>query len=281
MANTVIIGPLLRGYRETFGKNAFGSGYVKSADLPYLIQGADSPDAARAFALASVPEDYQSCKLTTVDIDKQVGEYDYEITAHYALPPSTEFKENPDKTFTFDFSTTTVKMKFSKAQIARYGDKASATVGNALGVEEDGKVKGIDMPVLQAEFTETHWFTDKEMTQTFRNTLMDLVDKNAVNNAPFRGLAAGEVRVLGISGSRRGDDWDDPWEVTYKFGVSKNVTGLFVGDIGPISKKGWEYLDIVYETQPGTTIMLPKAVAVYVHKIFDTADFSTLGIGTT
>jgi len=276
-----LIGPLLKGYRETFGKSSLGAEYVASADLPYLVQGAADPESCRAFCLTKAPASYEDCPLTTIDIDKQVGEYDYEVTAHYALPPSTEFKETPDKTFAFDFSTTTVKMKFSKAQIARYGDKASATVGNALGVEEGGKVKGIDMPVLQAEFTETHWFTDAEMTQSFRNTLMDLVDKNAVNNATFRGRAAGEVRVLGISGSRRGDDSDDPWEVTYKFGVSKNATGLVAGDITGIAKKGWEYLDIVYETQPGTAIMLPKAVAAYVHQIFHTADFSTLGIGTT
>ena len=57
--------------------------------------------------------------------------------------------------------------------------------------------------------------------------------------AGFSRLAAGECLFLGASGSKPGAD---DWEITFRFAASPNRTGITVGDIAGISKKGWEYL---------------------------------------
>ncbi len=56
-----------------------------------------------------------------------------------------------------------------------------------------------------------------------------------VNNASWKGFAAGECLFLGASGSKRGSD---DWEITFRFAATPNKTGLTVGDIVDINKKG-------------------------------------------
>ena len=71
-----------------------------------------------------------------------------------------------------------------------------------------------------------------------------LLKPSAVMAAPF----ARECLFLGAAGSKRGAD--DPsslklrragWEITYRFAASPNRTGITVGEITGIAKKGWEY----------------------------------------
>jgi hypothetical protein len=100
-----------------------------------------------------------------------------------------------------------------------------------------------------------------------------------VNNATWRGFAAGEVLFKGASGQQRGEE---DWAVTFKFEASPNATGLTVGDITGISKKGWEYLTVLYEdAELGTPKkIVPKPVAVYVNQVYGSSNFSGLGIGS-
>jgi hypothetical protein len=101
----------------------------------------------------------------------------------------------------------------------------------------------------------------------------------SVNNAAFRGFAAGEVLFLGASGSQRGQD---DWEITFRFAASPNVTGLTVGSITNIDKRGWDYLWVRYADMEDTTAkaLVKRPVAVYVEQVYPFADLSGLGIGT-
>ena len=53
-----------------------------------------------------------------------------------------------------------------------------------------------------------------------------------------------------------------------------------MGDIGPITKWGWEYLWVQYadEADDDTKQVVKKPVAVYVEKVYYGTDFSGLGI---
>lgn len=100
-------------------------------------------------------------------------------------------------------------------------------------------------------------------------------------SAPSRrwGLAAGECLFLGASGSKRGAE---DWEITYRFAGSPNRTGLVVGPITGISKKGWEYMWVRYadsEDAAARTIV-KKPVAVYIERVYEEGNFAALGIGT-
>ncbi len=89
----------------------------------------------------------------------------------------------------------------------------------------------------------------------------------------------GEVLFLGASGSKRGSD---DWEITFRFAASPNKTGLTVGDIVNINKKGWEYMWVRYADAEDAVAkaIVKKPVAVYVEKVYEDGDFSGLGIGT-
>ena len=78
---------------------------------------------------------------------------------------------------------------------------------------------------------------------------------------------------------RRGDD---DWEITFRFAGSPNRSGLSVGPIGNIAKKGWEYLWVRYaDAEDAASHSLVKApLAAYVEKVYEEGDFSDLGIGT-
>ena len=59
------------------------------------------------------------------------------------------------------------------------------------------------------------------------------------------------------------------------------TAGRADGNITGISKKGWEYLTVLYEDAKQDTPkkILPKPVAVYVNKVYGESNFSGLGIG--
>ena len=111
-------------------------------------------------------------------------------------------------------------------------------------------------------------------------TLMGLT--GAVNNAVFRGFQAGEVLFLGAGGSRRGTDPDDRWEISYKFAASPNQTGMAVGSIAGIQKRGWDYLWVQYGEDVDATakVLIKKPIAVYVEQVYPIASFAGLGIGS-
>jgi len=85
--------------------------------------------------------------------------------------------------------------------------------------------------------------------------------------------------TLGASGSKRGSD---DWEIAYKFAASPNRTGITVGDIGGISKKGWEYPWVRYADSEDAApkAIVKKPIAVYVEKVHEEGNFASLGIGT-
>ena len=93
-------------------------------------------------------------------------------------------------------------------------------------------------------------------------------------------MAAGECLFLGASGSKRGEE---DWEITFRFAASPNRTGITVGDITGIAKKGWEYLWVRYADaeDAAAKALVKKPVAVYVEKVYEDGDFSGLGIGTS
>jgi hypothetical protein len=86
------------------------------------------------------------------------------------------------------------------------------------------------------------------------------------------------VLFLGASGAKRGEE---DWEITFRFAASPNMTGLQIGDITGINKKGWEYLWVRYadDEDANAKVLIKKPIAAYVEKVYEDGDFSGLGIG--
>jgi hypothetical protein len=119
---------------------------------------------------------------------------------------------------------------------------------------------------------ETHYLDDINMAAYYELT-------GKVNNAEFRGFAAGEVLCMPPTGQKRGPY--GKWEVTFKFASSPNRIGITVGQIIGINKGGWEYMWIRYgeSVDPTSHTRIKKPVGVYVEQVYESGDFSFLGIG--
>lgn len=138
-------------------------------------------------------------------------------------------------------------------------------------------VEGVDIYGKRFEFTETHYFTEEQMTPSFRRNLFAL--STTTNNATFRGFDRGEVLFLGASGSKKGLTH---WEVTFKFVASPNVEITDLVGFPAISKWGWEYLWIRYvdTVGDGNVLNVKQAQYAYVMRMYDEGNFGLLNIGT-
>ena len=159
----------------------------------------------------------------------------------------------------------------------RYPSSATNMSG-AIGVD-DTSVHGVDVVVPALTWTETYDVPHSYVTANYIKTVAGLT--GTVNNATFRSFEAGEVLFMGASGSQ---EWDDqkgngPWSLSFKFAASKNETGITIGSISGIQKKGWHYLWVRYETASDTSSVFQRPKAVYVSKVYQEGSFSGLGIG--
>jgi hypothetical protein len=178
--------------------------------------------------------------------------------------------------FQFDTGGGTQHITQSLVTMGAYAppSRTAPYFGGAIGVTRDN-VEGVDITVPVFNFSETHYIPAALITPAYQSVLFNLTGK--VNNYAFRWFAEGECLFLGASGAQRGQD---DWEITYRFAASPNRTGIIIGDIVGIVKKGWEYLWVRYEDaeDTGANALVKRPMAVYVEQVYDWADFSLLGI---
>jgi hypothetical protein len=133
-------------------------------------------------------------------------------------------------------------------------------------------VDGVEIPMPVCDLCETHWKNNSEITENYRRTLAIMVGK--INNASFRGFAAGELQYLGAELNQRKKRGD--WEISYHFAACENQTNITIGGITGINKKGWEYIWPIKKINPETK--LPEIVQINVEQIYPYANFSALEI---
>lgn len=200
----------------------------------------------------------------------------------YTAPESDEPSESFDTTGGQEHITQ------SKQTIGAYNlesdENDAPGYGGAIGVTSDNNVEGLDRVSPAYQFALKHFFTDEQVTIAYRRVLFQLTGK--VNNTSFKICAAGECLFLGASGTRNVST--GKWEITFRFAGSANIDGtvedpgIVIQGIEVPSKKGWEYLWIQYINieDSAAKALGKRPVAVYVEKIYEDGDFSTLGIGT-
>ena len=253
---------------ERFNSREATEGPSPSTELLYLVQGTEDDLQVKALVAATAPTTYNGLVRDSFSV-APLGGGVWECTVRYVLLES-------ESQFTFDTGGGTQHITQSLQTIGGYAP-AGLTAPNfqgALGVTTDS-VEGTDITVPVYSFTETHYISSALVTPAYKAALFFLTGK--VNGATFKGFAAGEVLFLGASGSQRGSD---DWEITYRFAASPNVTGLAVGPITGIVKKGWEYLWVRYADAEDQHVLVKRPIAAYVEQVYELGDFSALGIGT-
>ncbi len=89
---------------------------------------------------------------------------------------------------------------------------------------------------------------------------------------------AGELLFLGGSGDE--STASEFIELTLRFAANPNRTGIAIGDITGIDKKGWEYLWVRYEDveDASAKMIVKRPAAVCVEKVYEEGNFGLLGI---
>lgn len=255
-----------------------------SAELTFLVRGTDSDVTARQELLDAAPTTHNGLDRDDTEVEEIANQLWLGVV-RYAAAEEDGGTTPPvvgESSFSFETRGGTQHITQSLQTVASYASSDLPGVpdfGGAIGVTADG-VEGVDITVPVYTFTETHFFSPSSVSTGYRSNLFALT--GTVNESGFKGLAAGECLFLGAAGSRRGTSADDLWEITFAFAGSPNVTGLSVGSITGIAKRGWEYLWVRYQEveDASARLLVRKPVAAYVERVYREGSFSLLGIGT-
>jgi hypothetical protein len=243
-----------------------------SVELRYIVSGTDDDTVVAAQTLTASPTSYGGLARESLTFSR-IGQLEWEATVRYATPQATD----TEPSFTFETGGGSAHITQSLATTGVY---AAPGVGvpdfqGAIGVTKDS-VDGVDIVVPVYKWTETFSFVPAFVTGAYKAAVFFLTGRT--NGGPFRGFLPDEVLFEGARGSQRGTG---NWEITFSFAASPNVTGLAVGDITGIAKKGWEYLWVRYADYEDTSaqLLVKRPVAVMLEQVYYPGDFSLLGIG--
>lgn len=271
-----------------------GGDGVSSHERRYVVFGSDDENEAIALVRATAPLAVGLLRRQPPQLEP-LGPGLWDAKVHYcprALDGESGTAESSGS-FCFDTTGGTQHITQSKATVGAYiEDGSAASFGGAIGVSHD-KVEGVDITVPVFSFTVSKVF--HRLSQAYIAQVFYLTGKTndaawAVNVGGVNiSFAAGEVLFLGASGQKRigvnvvpegQSDPVNPWELSFKFAASPNATGLTIGSIGNIEKRGWDYLWVRYEDAKDeaakTLVKLPQAV--YVERVYEEGNFALLGL---
>ena len=252
----------------------------KSATQSYVLTGTSDESVARALALGYSPLLHRNLYRSDVELQRVTPN-----VWHVDVSYGTSEKKEPEAgefEWGFDTTGTTKHMEYSLSTTNTYVPSGKATTNHkqAIGVDDQGNVNGVDVPDKAFKWHEKHQLLLSSYGFAYATSLGEYTGR--VNSGTFRGFPAGSVRFDGASGGQSSRD-PELLELTYRFSVSPNETGLSIGDITGIAKLGWDYLWVFYEQTDDSTSNKARPIPrqVNVERVHLTLDFSLLGIGTT
>jgi hypothetical protein len=261
---------------EAFPSREFTAGGDNpSVVLNWIVLGTSDELAAKNAALALSPVIYDGLFYRDMT-GKETAPSVWEIQAKYgARKPPKEL----DYKFAFDTTGGKLKITQSRETIHRYAPpgKQAADHKGAIGVTDHG-VEGCEIVVPKFSWSETWQLPIAEYGWAYSQKLKLITGK--VNGWRFRGFPAGQVLFHGGKGSA---STKDPTliEITYTFEQSDDVKAQTIGDITNVAKAGWQYLWVQYQEthDQSAKSFARQPVGVYVEKVYDSANFTLLGIG--
>ncbi len=250
--------------RTTEGENP-------SVELVYVIRGTSDDLEASAALLTASPLTYHGLVRQSRELER-LAEDAWQGSVRYGVRQTNA----GDVEWEFDTTGGTEHITHSLGTVGTYPapGRIAPNFRQAIGVSGDN-IQGLDVVVPVFNFTLRATLPDSMVTPAYRATVYWLT--GCVNQSPFYGFAAGELKFLGATGAKRNQD---SWQITYRFAASPNVNGLVIGGITGITKRGWDYLWVYSEAQADddAKALVPVPIAVYIEQVCRYADFTQLGI---
>jgi hypothetical protein len=217
-----------------------------------------------------------------VDVDDDAACL-WEGTATYSYYYRQQTPETGDEVYQFDIEATTQHVEVARSQ-TKYSPSGGPAAPDCYGLigavrRDDGgyDIQGTDIIIPQFTWPETHYLDAAAVTAAYKDILFDLMYK--VNDDTFRGRAAGEVKIMGCRGAKRGQG---DWELSFRFQARPNERGLTIGGVTDIDKGGWEHLHVMRKESAPSESQLYfniQVIGVYVSELYLPGDYGQLGIG--
>lgn len=258
-------------------------GEVTEIEIPYLVFEAADEDAALAAARSvAASRTVSGMALDEVEVTERVNGTTWKVKAIFkdedSDDPDDPDEEEETSSFAFDTGGGTMHRNQSLKTVSKVPNDAPDFNG-AIEVDNEGNVNGVDVTMPVLNFTETHTMNGSRVTTSYKKSVAAFT--GTVNRSGFRGFSAGEVLFLGASGTKRSKKPNAPWEITFRFAVSPNQSGLQVGKLKVSNKKGWDYLWVRYadKVADNKKNVIKEPVAAYVEQVYPDGDFGNLGLG--
>ena len=253
-------------------------------ELRYKARGSADGDAIRRAVWYNAPSYHNGLVKKSVDADPifvdegRPEKCFWDARVHYGRRRSEP--DTGEARMDFEVGGGTQHITQSLETVGAYAapGKTPLNTGGAIGLTREGEVEGVDIEVPTFSWTETHYLDDDQVTMAYVDALFRLYAH--VNTLYFRKFAPGEVLFVGARGASRTDSQEGDWEVQFSFKASPNRDDIYVNGIGPIRKRGWEYLWVYYEKREDadTGFTVPRPHSVYVEGVYNWGDFRVLGI---
>lgn len=258
----------------------------------YTVKGTDSEVVARAMLDASAPSAWtgdvylfrEPYKLNYLGVQL----WEVEVSWGKESKPSSESQnsnEPNDGSWELSWDTTggTTHINQSLSTLDSSENPAVFPDGppdfkQTVGASRSG-VAGCDVVTPQFQWHETRQIPRSvAMTFDYLRAIYDLTGK--INDAEFRGFPAGNVLFLGSKGKISGKD-PRYVEVQFTFSASPDKEEVTIGSCNPVDKGGWDYLWVYFHESKDENALAEVKIpaAVYVEKVYESGDFSTLLIG--
>lgn len=187
------------------------------------------------------------------------------------IPYAPRKRETGKASFTFDTTGATINIKCGRLHRNDYATDGNNVnpYGGLINATPDG-VEGADIIIPACRFS--YQFTHPRGIVTESHGLALAAATGCTNSVAWRVFAAGEALFAGASG---GDGTETDATLTYNIIASQNATGLSIGDITGIAKRGHDYLWIESEPQVVSGAASRKARRVHVEAVYREVDFAS------
>jgi len=258
-----------------------GEGDYTDASIPYIAFDASDEEDAISGVRAAADAAYNGLVIDTVEIDERINDSTFRVIVAYRKPDYVykEGASEPEPVYSFDTGGSNYHLTRSISTSGKYPSSAPDYEGAIRYNKYTDTVEGVDIFVPSMSFSETHYFSDEKFTTQYKKGIAYIT--GTINKTPFRGYERGEVLFLGASGSKKGNDSDALWEITFKFSVAPNRRNFSVGKITVSEKYGWDYMWVLETKKTGSSrnSILTQAEAVYIERVYQISEFGNLGIG--
>jgi hypothetical protein len=248
-----------------------------SENHTFRLIGTNDRNVANAYAYGATPAFVVSNYGILYKQDIQLSRTAYN---HWTVRVPYAPAKNESGEWTWDFDTTggTVHLTQAREEVARYPSATAPNQQGAIAVDQD-EVKGIEIVIPAMKLNVQYRHPMGVLTLAKAKFLANMT--GLVNSDVFLTFAPGEVLFLGARGS---DGTESEATISYSFAMAANVTGLTIGGIANVAKKGWEVAWIRYQDTitvadgKDNPTRVPKYV--YVDRVYDTIPMATaLGFG--